>query len=208
MGFDRAGLVIELKTYTENDGDIYRQQTTSILKNLATKKARGVYDSELAVQAFMHLAETGAKKYAREFGGPGAEASWHEMFPMDVRREAATDWRDEFETEYDLGNYDFLLPVKYQGTKSKTGKTSKTSKKAKIKAKTALRSLTDIDTFSILDGTIRECIREHAEGDEIVTIDGIASPDPVDGEARVRIHGEVEPVCVSELRIRADQFQD
>ena len=203
MGFNAAGLANELKMYTENDGDIYRQQTTSILKNLTTKKARGVYDSELAVQAFMHLAETGAKKYAHEFGGPGA--SWHEMFPMSVRREVAMGWRHEFETEYDLGNYDHLLPVKYQGTKSKTGKTSK---KAKIKAKTALRSLTDIDTFSILDGTIRECIREHAEGDEIVTIDGIASPDPVDGEARVRIHGEVEPVCVSELRIRADQFQD
>ena len=70
MGFNAAGLANELKMFTENDGDIYRQQTTAILKNLATKKARGVYDSELAVQAFMHLAETGAKKYAHEFGEP------------------------------------------------------------------------------------------------------------------------------------------
>ena len=73
---------------------------------------------------------------------------------------------------------------------------------------TTLRALTDIDTFSILDGTIRECIREHAEGDELLVIDGMASPDPIDGEARIRIHGEAEPVCVSELRIRADQFHD
>jgi len=123
MGFDTAGLVNELKTYTENDGDIYRQQTTSILKNLATKKARGVYDSELAVQAFMYLAETGAKKYAREFGGPGAV--WHEMFPMAVRREAAMGWRDEFETEYALGNYNHLLPMKYQSKKGKADKKSR-----------------------------------------------------------------------------------
>jgi hypothetical protein len=204
MGFDFDGRVNRLKMFTENDGDIYRQQTTSILKNLATKKARGVYDSELAVQAFMYLAETGAKKYAQEFGEPGA--SWHEIFPTDVRRAAAKGWRDEFETEYNLGNYDQLLPMKYQGKKETVAKTSKTSKKGKTKK--ALRSLSDIDTFAILNGTIRECIREHDEGDEIVTIDGIASPDPVDGEARVRIHGEVKPVCVSELRIRADQFHD
>ena len=127
MGFDFDGTVNELKMFTENDGDIYRQQTTSILKNLATKKARGVYDSGRAVDAFLALAETGAKKYAQEFGGPGA--SWHEIFPTDVRRAAAKGWRDEFETEYNLGNYDQLLPMKYQGKKETVAKTSKTSKK-------------------------------------------------------------------------------
>jgi len=73
---------------------------------------------------------------------------------------------------------------------------------------TTLRALESVDTISILNGTIRECIRETKHGDVVLTIDGIASPDPVDGEARVRIHGEIDPVCVSELRIRADQFHD
>jgi hypothetical protein len=110
MGFDEKGLVQELKMFTENDGDIYRQTTTSILRNLATKKASGKYDGKLAVVAFMYLAEAGAKKYVAAFGG----GAWHETFPMAIRRKAAEEWRDEFETEYNYGNYDNLLPKKYQ----------------------------------------------------------------------------------------------
>jgi len=99
----------ELKLFTENDGDLYRQQTTSILKNLTTKKASGKYDRDKAVTLFMYLAESGAKKYAREFGGV-----WHDMFPVPVRREVAKAWWDEFEVEYATGAYDDLKPKKYQ----------------------------------------------------------------------------------------------
>ena len=102
-------VVAELVSFAENDGDIYRQTTQPILKNLATKKAQGKYDHEKAVQAFMYLAEAGAKKYARAFGG-----TWHENFPIQIRRMAAARWRDEFETEFALGNYNDLLPLKYQ----------------------------------------------------------------------------------------------
>lgn len=116
MGFETPqALASELKLFTENDGDIYRSQTTSILKNLATKMASGKYDHDKAAALFMYLAESGAKKYAREFGGPGAEKGWHEMFPIDVRRIAAAEWRDEFEAEYPNGSYDNMLPKKYQG---------------------------------------------------------------------------------------------
>ena len=59
----------------------------------------------------MYLAESGAKKYAREFGGV-----WHDMFPVPVRREVAKAWRDEFEVEYATGAYDDLKPKKYQKT--------------------------------------------------------------------------------------------
>lgn len=112
MSFETPeALAAELKLFTENDGDIYRGQTTSILKNLATKKASGKYDRDKAVDLFRYLAESGAKKYAKEFGGG---AAWHDMFPVAVRRIAATEWRDEFETEYGYGNYDNLLPKKYQ----------------------------------------------------------------------------------------------
>ena len=103
-------LATELKTFTENDGQIYRSLTTSILKNLATKKASGKYDHDKAVDLFMYLAETGAKKFVQEFGG----GLWHDVFPVTVRRLAAAEWRDEFETEYGYGNYDNLLPKKYQ----------------------------------------------------------------------------------------------
>jgi hypothetical protein len=116
MGFENDHAVArELKLFTENDGDLYRQQTTSILKNLATKKASGKYDHARAADLFMYLAESGAKKYAKEFGG----GVWHEMFPVAVRREVAGEWRDEFEVEYETGAYDSLLPKKYQAKKKK-----------------------------------------------------------------------------------------
>jgi hypothetical protein len=136
MSFETPEAVAEeLKLFTENDGDIYRQQTTSILRALATKKASGKYDREKAVDLFMYLTETGAKKYAKEFSGPGT--TWHGMFPRDVRRLVAMGWRDEFEAEYANGAYDSMLPKKYQGllgskklpsgpktTKAKSGNTT------------------------------------------------------------------------------------
>lgn len=102
----------ELKLFTENDGDLYRQMTLSILKNLRTKQAQGKYDHERAVQAFMYLAEAGARKYAREHGS--GEKDWNLIFPIAARRLAAAEWRDEFEQESALGNYDSFLPKKYQ----------------------------------------------------------------------------------------------
>jgi hypothetical protein len=126
MSFETPeALAAELKMFTENDGEIYRGQTTSILKNLATKMVKGVYDPDKAVDLFMYLAESGAKKYAKEFGG---SAAWHDMFPVDVRRIAAKEWRDEFEVEFENGAYDSMLPKKYQPDASiKAGRIKLTS---------------------------------------------------------------------------------
>jgi len=110
MSFENEQAAVqELYLYVENDGDLYRQQTTPIFKNLITIVARGQYDTTKAIKLFMYLAESGAKKYAKEFGG-----TWHTMFPVPVRRAAATAWAKDFETEARLGNYNHLLPKKYQ----------------------------------------------------------------------------------------------
>jgi hypothetical protein len=100
----------ELILFADNDASLYRQMTVPIHKNLATKRARGQYDGAKAVTAFMHLAEAAAKRYAREHGSD----EWHVMFPSSVRRLAATHWARSFEEEARLGNYDDLLPQKYQ----------------------------------------------------------------------------------------------
>lgn len=113
----------KLELYIENDADLYRQMTTPIHKNLATKKARGEYKHDLAVKAFMHLMEAGAKKYAREFGSP--DQPWHKMFDVPTRKYAAERFAKEFETEYALGNYDHLLPKKYQQPKARAHATKK-----------------------------------------------------------------------------------
>lgn len=101
----------ELELFVDSDADLYRQQYQPILKNLATKKARGIYRHDLAVKLFMYLMESGAKKYAKEYS---TGSDWHTIFNVPTRQAAAERFADSFETEYDLGNYDRMLPKKYQ----------------------------------------------------------------------------------------------
>ena len=102
----------ELKLYIDNDAALRRQQHVPIWKNLATKKVRSQYKHDLAAKLFGYLVEAGAKKYAQEFGSPGQ--SWHQMFPVPTRKAAAEALTRDFESEFELGNYDHLLPKKYQ----------------------------------------------------------------------------------------------
>ena len=90
----------ELKLFIGNDGDLYRQQTLPIIKNLMRKRKKGVYDSELAVKLWGYLMESGAKKYAKEFGG-----TWHEMFSPATREIAAREFARDFEIGADGGEY-------------------------------------------------------------------------------------------------------
>jgi hypothetical protein len=102
----------ELMLYIENDANLHRQQHTPIIKSLATKKARSQYKHDLAVKAFGHLVESGAKKYAKDFGSPNQP--WHKMFDTATRKLVAEQLTRGFEDEFKLGNYDSLLPKKYQ----------------------------------------------------------------------------------------------
>lgn len=102
----------ELKLFIDNDAQLYQTQHVSILKNLATKKARSQYKHDLAVKLFGYLVESGAKKYAKEFGSP--DQPWHKLFDVPTRKLAAEELTRDFEVEFELGNYDHLLPKKYQ----------------------------------------------------------------------------------------------
>ena len=109
MSFEtQEAVVAELEQYAVNEAALYPQRQ-SIEKSLATKKARGEYKHALAVKAFGYFVEAGAKKYAKEFGG-----TWHKMFDVPTRRAVAENLTTSFEEEYKLGNYDRLLPKKYQ----------------------------------------------------------------------------------------------
>lgn len=107
----------ELKLYINNDASLHRQQHVPILRNLTSKKIKSQYKHDLAVKAFGHLVESGAKKYVKEFGSPGQ--AWHKMFDVATRKVAAEDLTRGFEDEFELGNYDYLLPKKYQKELSK-----------------------------------------------------------------------------------------
>ena len=60
--------VNELVLYIKNDSQIYNKCTMAVVKNLARKKSKGIYDKDLAVKAFEYVAKAGANKYTKEFG--------------------------------------------------------------------------------------------------------------------------------------------
>ena len=115
-----TGSARELELFVENDAQLHRSQEVPIQKNLITKMARGVYNHNGAVKLYGYLMENGAKKYNREYGGGGSV--WHEMFNTATRKAAAERFASSFETEAKLGNYDYLLPKKYQKSKSNPGR--------------------------------------------------------------------------------------
>lgn len=102
----------ELSLFAENDANLHRQMEVPIQKNLATKKARGEYSHEKAVKAWMYWADEAAKRFCKEFGTKSDV--WHKMFTVQDRKQVAEGAAKSFEVEYGLGNYDYLLPKKYQ----------------------------------------------------------------------------------------------
>ena len=53
--------------YTTNNGDIYRQRITSIIKNLKQKISKKVFNQKLAAKLFVYAVEDGIKAYNKEF---------------------------------------------------------------------------------------------------------------------------------------------
>jgi hypothetical protein len=113
----------ELKIFLDNDRDLYFGQRESIVKALLRRKNADTYDSAKSVKAWVHLAESGARKYAKEYGHRGDQ--WNRIFSVADRKIVARELRDEFEAEHTLGNYAILqreLETKAQRNK-RTGKT-------------------------------------------------------------------------------------
>lgn len=111
----------ELKIYIDNDYQLYSGQRKSIVDNLLKKKNAGKYDSAKSVKLWEYLVESGAKKYAKEFGG-----TWHSMFSVADRKQVARELRDDFEDAHRLGEYmsrQEALETKAQ-RKARTGSTA------------------------------------------------------------------------------------
>ena len=85
----------ELKLFIDNDGELYRQHTTPMMKNLARKMVKAVYDSVVAVKLWKYLAEAGARKYAEVHGGDAS--GWARVFTVLIRRRVAKEACDDFE---------------------------------------------------------------------------------------------------------------
>ena len=108
---ERSAEAGELKLFIDNDGDLYRRQTTYIQQNLSKKFVKGTYDHAKAVKLWMYLVEAGAKKYAKEFS---VGTDWHSMFPKNTRLTVAQALADDWQQELKAGN--LTLPPKRAST--------------------------------------------------------------------------------------------
>ena len=57
-------LADELELLATNDGDLYRRQYMPIIKNLMRKRAKNIYDHNLAIKLWRYLIDNVAKKEA------------------------------------------------------------------------------------------------------------------------------------------------
>ncbi len=87
----------ELALYIVNDGDLYRQNITYVIKNLAKKIKKGTYDAKLALKLWKHSADWGAQKYTKEHGGSGNGT--YGAFSANDRRDAAAELQEHYEEE-------------------------------------------------------------------------------------------------------------
>lgn len=99
----------ELRLTLESDADLYRQRIEPIHKNLITKQARGVYKPHLGAKLFQYAVDEEARKYQKNYGF---------RFTVQDRRAVAKGLERSFRQEANYGNYDNLLPKKYQKKKT------------------------------------------------------------------------------------------
>ena len=107
----------ELELYSDNEYDLYKQKM-AVAKTVATHKARGNYRKDQAHKAFLlYLANPAAKKYAKVHGGPGD--SWNVMFTKQDREDFAKSHVEWFEESWKEGEFESIIPKKYQKAATK-----------------------------------------------------------------------------------------
>ena len=105
----------ELLLYIQNDSRLMRGQGLPIYKNLITKQARGVYNHTLAIKLAMYLMDAGAKSYVLESSDGD---KWNDIFNKATREAAAREFIADFESDAANGEYNHMLPKKYQNPRN------------------------------------------------------------------------------------------
>ena len=82
----------ELYLFAINDGELYRMRRKPVEEMLWSKMKKGTYNSKLALLSFKLVADEGAKKYYKEFGGK-------DYFTPRVRAWVAKEMLEDFEAE-------------------------------------------------------------------------------------------------------------
>jgi hypothetical protein len=101
MTTDTTDAARELYLYASNDAATWRQ-VEAIARNYERKRAKGTYDSALAVIGLIYAAENAAKAYVRDHCDSATK--WHDMFKPTDRATVAALLRDDMESEWSAGN--------------------------------------------------------------------------------------------------------
>lgn len=88
--------VTELVLYITNDSDLYHHKALPIIENLKRKVKRGSYNDDLAVKAWMYLADDGVRKYDREFGSGRGSLT---LLNKPTREAIARELRDHYKEQ-------------------------------------------------------------------------------------------------------------
>jgi|SRR5262245_54155048 len=96
----------DLELYLLNDGQIHIMHD-AVRVNMLRKLKRLKYDSELAVKAFLHVADAAAQRYTKELRTPQTHGSYG-LFSPQVRRYVARELRDRFEAAGKAGELSHL----------------------------------------------------------------------------------------------------
>ena len=84
----------ELKLYSDNTYQVYKAYYLPICANLEKKLAKGIFDKEKAVKAFMYLVDFAAKQYHKEFCSSGI--TWYQVFDKATRQHVAREYANDF----------------------------------------------------------------------------------------------------------------
>jgi hypothetical protein len=101
-----AGALVE---FIQKDPALNKNRFAPAIENLQKHRSDGKYNSQEAVAAFRVLVDEGASKYFNDNEGKllGDEfVSHQQMFPTEVKKMVAEKFRDQFEANVEMGNYD------------------------------------------------------------------------------------------------------
>jgi hypothetical protein len=105
-GFDSPeSIVDELILWIDNTEPLYRQKLLCY-KNLVGKVDRKVYDAVKAVKLMLYCVDAAAQSYVKEFGTPEDHqggTTWHDVFPKNIRIEAAKELVRQFAQDMKSG---------------------------------------------------------------------------------------------------------
>ena len=95
MNYKETAESRELFIYATNDGSLYRQMVTPIINNLKKKAAKGIYNSDKAIDLYYNLATAASEKYFKDYGY---------KFTVGDRFTAATDFEEYYKDEVFYNN--------------------------------------------------------------------------------------------------------